>query len=58
MTYTLEYRRTVRPRPYETVTIGLLEAFEGAQRDYEAKYQGIKAQVDKWCSEAVEEFGE
>jgi hypothetical protein len=58
MTYSIEYRRTVRPRPYETVTIGLLEEFQGAQRDYEKHFQGLKAQVDKWCEEALQEFGD
>lgn len=57
MVYTIEYKRTARVKPYETVTISLLEEFEGAQRYYETKYQGIKAQVDKWCEEALEEFG-
>jgi len=58
MVYTIEYKRTVRPRPYETVTIGLLEEFDVAVREYEKHYQGLKAQVDKWAEEALEEFGE
>jgi hypothetical protein len=58
MTYTIEYKRTIRLRPYETVSIGLLEEFDGAVTNYEMNYHGIKAQVDKWCDEAREEFGE
>jgi len=58
MVYTIEYKRTVRVKPYETVTIGLLEEFNAAIFDYREKYLGIKAQVDKWCEEAREEFGE
>ena len=57
MTYTLEYRRTVRPRPYETVTIGLMEEFDTDIIGYDRNYEGVKAQVDKWCEEALEEFG-
>ena len=58
MVYTIEYKRTVRVQPYETATIGLREEFEGVFAHYETSYQGIKAQVDKWCEEAREEFGE
>ena len=58
MVYTIEYKRTVRTRPYETVTIGLREDFEGARLNYEKVYLGLKSQVDKWIEEAREEFGE
>ena len=58
MVYTIEYKRTVRPRPYETVTIGLLEEFTGEELYLEGSYQGLKAQVDKWAEEALEEFGQ
>ncbi|GAH70783.1 unnamed protein product [marine sediment metagenome] len=58
MVYTIEYKRTVRPRPYETVTIGLLEEFDEAHHKQLMHYQSVKAQVDKWCEEALEEFGE
>jgi len=58
MVYTIEYKRTVRVRPYETVTISLLEEFGRVLAHYEVDYQGIKAQVDKWVEEAREEFGE
>ena len=58
MVYTIEYTRTVRPGPYQPVRIGLTEEFEGTRLDYEKVYLGIKSQVDKWCEEALEEFGE
>ena len=58
MVYTIEYKRTVRVQPYETVTISLLEEFSVMASSHEEAYQGIKAQVDKWCEEAREEFGE
>ena len=58
MVYTIEYKRTVRVKPYETVTIGLLEGFNAASVDYREKYLGIKSQVDMCCEEAREEFGE
>jgi len=57
MVYTIEYKRTVRPRPYETVTIGILEEFESGLKRYEDAYAGIKAWVDMKCDEALEEFG-
>ena len=58
MVYTIEYKRTARVRPYETVTISLMEEFDVGLINYEKHYQGIKAQVDKWVEEALEEFGE
>lgn len=58
MVYTIEYKRTIRLRPYETVTIGLLEEFEGLLHNYENDYAGLKAQVDKWCEEAMYELGD
>ena len=58
MVYTIEYKRTVRVQPYETVTISLLEEFGDSPANQDARYQGIKAQVDKWIEEAREEFGE
>lgn len=58
MVYTIEYKRTVRVRPYETVTIGFMEEFNPAAKDYREAYAGVKAQVDMWCEEALEEFGD
>ena len=57
MVYTIEYKRTVRVKPYETVTIGFLEEFEHGNASYDCNFQGVKSQVDKWCEEAREEFG-
>jgi len=58
MVYTIEYKRIVRVRPYETVTIGIMEEFEGANGDYGSNYQGLKAWIDMKIDEALEEFGE
>ncbi len=57
MVVTIEYRRVIRLAPYEPVSISIREDFTGAVVDYEKEYQGLKAQVDKWCEEVYEELG-
>lgn len=58
MVFTVEYKRTIRVRPYETVTIGGLEEFRGNLIIYDGCYRGLKEQVDKWIEEAREEFAD
>ena len=58
MVYTIEYKRTVRVQPYETVTISLMDEFHGAGANMQGDYEGLKYQVDKWVEEARKEFGE
>jgi len=57
LVYTIEYKRTIRVKPYETVTIGLREDHDALPTQKERLYQGLKSQVDKWCDESREEFG-
>lgn len=57
MVFTIEYKRTIRVRPYETVTIGLLEEFDALPTQQDSCYQSIKVQVDYWVDQAREEFG-
>lgn len=46
MKYTIEYKRTVRVRQYETLTIGLIEEFDKSRDSAISAYDRLKGWVD------------
>jgi len=48
----------VRLEPYETMTVGLIQEGEGNEYDRAATFKAVKAQVEKWITEAMDELKE
>ena len=48
----MEYKRTVRLEPYETMTVGLIQEGEGNENDRQAMFIEVSAQVEVWIEEA------
>lgn len=46
MNVTIEYRRTVRVREYETLTIGWTEEFDPKRVGYYQGFENVKRSVD------------
>ena len=44
--FSIEYKRTVRVRQYETLTIGWIEEFEKGDQDYTDAYEVVRNMVD------------
>ena len=46
MKYTIEYKRTVRVRQYETLTIGWMEEFDKERQDTTDAYETVRNLVN------------
>jgi len=46
MKFNIEYKRTVRIRPYETMSIGILEEFDKGKTSPFDAFEAVKNQVD------------
>ena len=46
MKFTVEYKRTVRVRQYETLTIGWMEEFDKDIQEVSAAYETVQTLVD------------
>ena len=46
MKFNIEYKRTVRIRPYETISIGILEEFDKGRTSPFDAFESVKNQVD------------
>ena len=46
MKFNVEYKRTVRIRPYETMSIGILEEFDKGKTSPFDAFEAVKNQVD------------
>ncbi|TKJ36881.1 hypothetical protein CEE36_11380 [candidate division TA06 bacterium B3_TA06] len=46
MKFTVEYKRTVRVRQYETLTIGWMEEFDRDLQEVSAAYETVQTLVD------------
>ena len=49
--YTIEYRRTVRIAPYETLAVGLTEEFDTEDTTIFGGFEHVKVTVDYWVEE-------
>jgi len=54
--FTVEYKRTVRVRQYETLTIGWMEEFEKEYRDPRVAFEAVKVMVDYLIDENLDEL--
>lgn len=54
--FTIEYKRTVRVREYETLTIGLHEDFDKSEMSRENAFQMVKYEVEEWISETLQDL--
>ena len=51
--FTIEYRRTIRTAPYETLAIGLMEEFSKEAVDKNRAFQQVSQQVQFWIDKEL-----
>lgn len=56
--FTIEYRRTVRVRPYETLTIGVSEEFSTDEMPYIYAFNQVREMVRGWIKKDLERIRE
>ena len=54
--YTIEYKRTVRVRQYETLTIGMTSEFQYEDMTPDGAKELVKKQVDVWIINDLDEM--
>ena len=54
MKFTVEYKRTVRVREYETLTIGVLHEYDTGETAYSDAYYNVMGIVDTRIDEELE----
>lgn len=55
--YTITYQRKVQVKPYEMLTIGLTEEFEGSSDLKIIDYTAVRNHVDNWIEQEKRRLG-